>query len=82
MLLFLPCFRIALTNNQSLIAYIYIVLYMKYNRFVTMENLMQAEDAIRQLQNFKLGGNILRVRIAMSEAERLQKKKKQMVKLI
>ena len=47
-----------------------------------MENLIQAEDAIRQLQNFKLGGNVLRVRIAMSEAEKLKKKKKQMVKLI
>jgi hypothetical protein len=27
-----------------------------------MENLIQAEDAIRQLQNFKLGGNVLRVK--------------------
>lgn len=47
-----------------------------------MENLIQAEEAIHLLQNFKMGGNVLRVKIAMSDAERLQKKKKQMVKLI
>ena len=52
---------------------------LKFDRFVTMGNLAEAEDAIRQLNNFKIGHCTLRVKIAMTQQEKEERKRKKMV---